>query len=60
MGELKILCAELGPVLTNCYILVDEAIKEAVIIDPADNAPELIKFLEDNANQAFFPPLSLT
>lgn len=48
MGELKILCAELGPVMTNTYILADEEIKEAVIIDPADNAPELIQFLEEN------------
>lgn len=48
MGELKILSAELGPVMTNTYILVDEDIKEAVIIDPADNAPELIQFLEGN------------
>jgi glyoxylase-like metal-dependent hydrolase (beta-lactamase superfamily II) len=48
MGELKILSAELGPVMTNTYILVDEDIKEAVIIDPADNAAELIQFLEGN------------
>lgn len=48
MGELKVLSAELGPVVTNAYILVDEEIKEAVIIDPADDAQALIGFLEEN------------
>ena len=47
MGELKIVCAQLGPVVTNTYILLEEDTKEAVIIDPADNADELIQFLED-------------
>ena len=47
MGELKIVCAQLGPVVTNTYILLEEETKEAVIIDPADNADELIQFLED-------------
>ena len=42
MGELKIVCAQLGPVVTNTYILLEEETKEAVIIDPADNADELI------------------
>ena len=47
MGELKIVWAQLGPVVTNTYILLEEETKEAVIIDPADNADELIQFLED-------------
>ena len=47
MGELKIVCAQLGPVVTNTYILLEEETKEAVIIDPADNADELSQFLED-------------
>ncbi|MBQ9155722.1 MAG: MBL fold metallo-hydrolase [Eubacterium sp.] len=48
MGELKVLCAELGPIMTNTYIVADEDIKEAVIIDPADNAEDLIRFLKEN------------
>lgn len=48
MGELKIACAQLGPIDTNTYILMDDEIKEAIIIDPAGSAAELIKFLEDN------------
>lgn len=47
MGELKVVCAQLGEVVTNTYILLDDEVKEAMIIDPADNAEELINFLED-------------
>ena len=48
MSELQVLCAQLGPIATNTYILVDEGAKDAVIIDPAGNADLLIKYLEDN------------
>ena len=34
MGQLKIVCAQLGPIDTNTYILMDDEIKEAIIIDP--------------------------
>ena len=54
MGELKIACAQLGPIDTNTYILMDDEIKEAVIIDPAGNAEELIRFLEENEYTVFF------
>lgn len=47
MGELKIACAQLGPIDTNTYILMDDEIMEAVIIDPAGSADKLIQFLED-------------
>lgn len=47
MGELKVACAKLGPIETNTYILMDDEIKEAIIIDPAGSPKELIKFLED-------------
>ncbi|MCD8019676.1 MAG: MBL fold metallo-hydrolase [Clostridiales bacterium] len=48
MGELKVASAQLGPIDTNTYILMDEEIKEAVIIDPAGSPEELASFLEDN------------
>ena len=48
MSELKVLCAQLGPIATNTYILVDEDTKDAMIIDPAGNADLLIKYLEEN------------
>ena len=47
MGQLKIVCAQLGPIDTNTYIFMDDEIKEAIIIDPAGSPEELIKFLED-------------
>ena len=31
----------LGPVMTNTYIVYDDKVKEAVIIDPADSADEI-------------------
>ena len=54
MGQLKIVCAQLGPIDTNTYILMDDEIKEAIIIDPAGSPEELIKFLEDEGYMAFF------
>lgn len=47
MGELKIACAQLGPIDTNTYILMDDEIKEAVIIDPAGSAKELANYLKE-------------
>ena len=41
MAELKLLQRVLGPVMTNCYILIDKDNKEAVIIDPADRADDV-------------------
>jgi hydroxyacylglutathione hydrolase len=32
-----------GPLACNCHILADEATREAVIIDPGDNAAEILK-----------------
>lgn len=37
---------ELGAVITNCYIVSQEKTKEAIIIDPADNANAIKKYLE--------------
>ena len=36
----------LGMVQTNCYLVYNEDTKETVIIDPADNAPKIIKRIE--------------
>ena len=43
---LKIYIAVLGPVGTNCYIVINEDSKEAVIVDAADNAPKLLDAVE--------------
>ncbi|MFV0344429.1 MAG: MBL fold metallo-hydrolase [Anaerocolumna sp.] len=35
---MRIITLVLGPVRTNCYLLINEDTKETIIIDPADNA----------------------
>ncbi len=37
---------QVGPLGTNCYILEDEAGREAAVIDPGGDAPEIIRALE--------------
>lgn len=36
-----------GPLQVNCYILADEKTKEAVVIDPGDDAREILKAIKD-------------
>ena len=38
MGKLHVERLILGDMRTNCYLAVNEETKEALIIDPADNA----------------------
>lgn len=35
-----------GPLLCNCTILGDEATGEAMVVDPGDNIPRILSFLE--------------
>jgi len=36
-----------GPLQVNCYILADDKTKEAVIIDPGDDAEEILKVVRE-------------
>lgn len=36
-----------GPIDTNCYILEDEKSRQAVVVDPGGDAPEIIRNLEE-------------
>ncbi len=36
-----------GPLQVNCFILADEKTKEAVVIDPGDDAQEILKIIND-------------
>ncbi len=36
-----------GPLQVNCFILADEKSKEAVIIDPGDDAREILKIIKE-------------
>ena len=40
---------QVGPLGTNCYILEDEKTRQAAVIDPGGDAPEIIKALEGAA-----------
>jgi glyoxylase-like metal-dependent hydrolase (beta-lactamase superfamily II) len=42
-GGFEIWCSPLGVVSTNCYILVDKETRNALLIDPADDCPAIIK-----------------
>ena len=39
---MKIYKYAVGPLGTNCYLMVDEATREAVIVDPGDTTPDRI------------------
>lgn len=43
---IRINCIRVGMLQTNCYIVYDEEIKEAVIIDPGDNAAFLANCID--------------
>lgn len=39
---MKIISMQVGPIMTNCYILIDEGSKQAAIIDPGEDAPRIL------------------
>ncbi|MFQ6840477.1 MAG: MBL fold metallo-hydrolase [Agathobaculum sp.] len=43
---MKIMQLCVGVVGTNCYIVYDENTREAAVIDPGDNAPSILKAVE--------------
>ena len=43
---MEIAIYSVGALMTNCYVLADDITKEAVIIDPADNADGLLKEID--------------
>ena len=49
MGESKrsVLCMTLGMVETNCYLVWNKESKEALLIDPADSAPQIEKVIRE-------------
>ncbi len=38
-----------GPLQVNCFILADEKTKEAVVIDPGDDAEDILKIIKDKS-----------
>ena len=47
---MRILQMVLGPVQTNCFILLDDAGK-ALVVDPADNGERIVEILNENHAQ---------
>ncbi|HWT75057.1 MAG TPA: MBL fold metallo-hydrolase [Mobilitalea sp.] len=48
MSNLKMKNLVLGMVQTNCYIISNEAAKEAIVFDPADDADRIEQYLKAN------------
>ena len=48
MSDIKINTLVLGMVQTNCYIVSNEITKEAIVIDPADDADKIEHYLKAN------------
>ena len=48
MNNIRIKTLVIGMIRTNCYVIENTSLKEAVIIDPADEAGRIITYLQDN------------
>ena len=48
MGQIEIKSMTLGMVATNCYLIINKETKEALLIDPADNALSISNVIEEN------------
>lgn len=48
MGQIEIKSMTLGMVATNCYIIINKENKEALLVDPADNALRISNVIEEN------------
>ena len=48
MGRIEIKSMTLGMVATNCYLIINKETKEALLIDPADNALRISNVIEEN------------
>lgn len=46
-SRLSILCMTLGMVETNCYLIWNKESKEALLIDPADDAAQIEKVIRE-------------
>jgi glyoxylase-like metal-dependent hydrolase (beta-lactamase superfamily II) len=44
---LKVKMLTLGMISTNCFVIGDEETKDAIVIDPADDAPAIMKSVEE-------------
>jgi glyoxylase-like metal-dependent hydrolase (beta-lactamase superfamily II) len=47
MTPFRVLQIPLGPIQTNCYVVADEATRDAVVIDPGWDAPQVLEALAE-------------
>ena len=52
---MKVITTVVGELGTNCYLLIDEATREAALIDPADSPDELSALIE-REGVTLYPP----
>lgn len=48
MADLKVRHLVVGAVATNCYITENKKTKEALIIDPGDNAARIVQIIKED------------
>lgn len=48
MSQIEIKSMTLGMVATNCYLIINKNTKEALLVDPADNALRISNVIEEN------------
>ena len=48
MADLKVRHLVVGAVATNCYIAENKKTKEALIIDPGDNAARIVQIIKED------------
>jgi glyoxylase-like metal-dependent hydrolase (beta-lactamase superfamily II) len=46
-NNMQLIRLVVGPLQVNCFIVADEKTKEAVVIDPGDDAQELLKIIKE-------------
>ena len=55
MGAIKLNCIRVGMLSTNCYLVYDDVLKQAIITDPGDNAA----FIEACMKQLGLTPVAI-
>lgn len=48
---MKIISMQVGPIMTNCYILIDEVSKKTAVIDPGEDADRILAALREEDSQ---------
>ena len=55
---MKIISMQVGPIVTNCYILIDEESKKTAVIDPGEDADRILAALREEDSQVEWEDLA--